>query len=269
MRIIRPGGDEQDDRERDLGDDERVARAVTLAAGAREAAAFLERRREVRRRELQHRDQAEEESCEQRNREREEQDERIDADLSSTRQPVGRIGDQRADAGVGETEPDDAADERERQALRQELPGDPARARAERGVDRQLLLPRLGAHQEQVGDVRAGDQQDEPDRAEQHPQHPADVADDVDRQRPDVRPELHVLEHLPREARRHREPIRDHRHHPRDVGVRLLERDARLQARDPLVAEVADVKLGAIEAERQHELRVAVEEAEAAPEGRR
>ena len=31
-----PGGDQQHDRQRDLGDDQRVARAVTLAAGARE-----------------------------------------------------------------------------------------------------------------------------------------------------------------------------------------------------------------------------------------
>ena len=48
-------------------------------------------------------------------------------------------------------------------------------------MDGELLLPRLGAHQEEVGDVRARDEQDDADRAEEHPQHAPDVADDVDR----------------------------------------------------------------------------------------
>ena len=82
----------------------------------------------------------------------------------------------------------------------QQLPRDPPPAGAERGVDRQLLLPAFRAHEEQIGDVRAGDEQNEADRAEQHPQHAADVADDVHRERPDVRCHLHVVEHLAREA---------------------------------------------------------------------
>ena len=49
----------------------------------------------------------------------------------------------------------------------------------------------------------------------------------------------------------------------RDVGVGLLDRDARLQPRDALIAEVADEHLGAIEPERQHERRVVAQEAEA------
>ena len=59
---------------------------------------------------------------------------------------------------------------------------------AEREANRQFLLARLGAHEEQVRDVRAGDEQDEADGAEQNPQHVADVADDVDVERTDQRP---------------------------------------------------------------------------------
>ena len=139
----------------------------------------------------------------------------------------------------------------EHQALREQLPRDAPPARAERGMNRQLLLPSLGAHQEQVGDVGARDQQHDADRAEQDPEHLADVADDVLRQRPDVRPDPRLLEHLPGEPGRQREALDDHRQHPRDVGVGLLDGDARLQPRDPLVAEVADEDLGAVEAERQ------------------
>ena len=82
-----------------------------------------------------------------------------------------------------------------------------AAAGAERGVNRQLLLPPFGAHEEQVRDVRARDQQHDPDRAEEHPQHAADVPDHVGRERTDVWPEPHLVEHLPGEAVRQREPL--------------------------------------------------------------
>ena len=198
-----PRRDEQDDGERDLGDDQTVARAVTLASGARETPTFLERRREVRRHEFHDRQQAEEEPRQQRNGEREQQDEWIDPDLAGAGQAVRRVGDERPDAGICQAEADDPAREGKGEAFRQQLPGDPARARAERGVDRQFLLPRLGAHQEQIRDVGAGDQQDQADRAEEHPEHASNVADHVGSERPDVGADLDVVEHLAREAGRH------------------------------------------------------------------
>ena len=84
----------------------------------------------------------------------------------------------------------------ERHALHQQLAGDPSRAGAERRAHRELLLPRLGADQQQVGDVRARDEQHHADRAHQHPQHALDVADEVVLQRPDVRRDARLLEHL-------------------------------------------------------------------------
>ena len=54
-----------------------------------------------------------------------------------------------------------------------------------------------------------------------------------------------------------------HRDQARDVRVRLLERHARFQPGHALIAEVADEQLGAVEAEGEDELRVAIEEAEA------
>ena len=108
------------------------------------------------------------------------------------------------DARIRQAEADHAAREREREAFRQQLPGDPARASAERGVNRQLLLSRLGPDQEQVGNSVIDRRQ--ADGAEEHPEDTSDVAIHVGRERPDVGADLDVVEHLAREAGRHREP---------------------------------------------------------------
>ena len=63
-------------------------------------------------------------------------------------------------------------------------------------------------------------------------------------------PIFDVVEHLAREAGRHREPIRDDRDQARDVGVGLLDRHAGLQPRDTAVAEVGRVQFRPVEAER-------------------
>ena len=52
-------------------------------------------------------------------------------------------------------------------------------AGAERGADRDLALAHRGAHEQQVGDVRARDQDDDADRGEQRQQRRPDAADDL------------------------------------------------------------------------------------------
>src|ERR671934_130294 len=51
-------------------------------------------------------------------------------------------------------------------------------ARAERGTDRHLLLPRRAAGEQQVRDVGAADEQHQRDRAEQHEEWRTEIADD-------------------------------------------------------------------------------------------
>ena len=63
-----------------------------------------------------------------------------------------------------------AAGERDDQALDQQLPDDGAAGGAHRGPHGQLALARAAARQQQVGDVGARDQQQEPHRAQQQPQ---------------------------------------------------------------------------------------------------
>ena len=72
-----------------------------------------------------------------------------------------------------------------------------------------------------------------------------------------------------REPRRQPEATEQRRNQPRDVGVGLLDRDARLQPRDALIAEVAEEDLRAIEAERQDDRRVVAKEREVLREARR
>ena len=115
-----------------------------------------------------------------------------------------------------------AADDRQHHALGEQLADDAAARAAERGADRDLALAARGAHQQQVRDVRARDQQHEADGAEQHEQrlpHVADehLADRIDAERC-VRPER-VLELRCEVGRRRFQP-----------RLRLLERDAGLQA---------------------------------------
>ena len=73
-------------------------------------------------------------------------------------------------------QPEHAAGQREQDAFGQQLPDDAAASRADGRADRDLALAARRAHEQQVGDVRARDQQDEADGAEQDPERRPDVA---------------------------------------------------------------------------------------------
>ena len=64
-------------------------------------------------------------------------------------------------------------------AFREQLAGNPPASGSERGADGHLPLPRGRAREQEVGDVRAGDEQDKRDRAQQHEQRSLHIADDL------------------------------------------------------------------------------------------
>ena len=102
----------------------------------------------------------------------------------------------------------------------QQLLHDPGPARAERAAQRDLLGAPVGAHQHQVGEVGAGDEQHERDRAEQDEQRQPGVADQVVVQRHDQRaPVLVVGRVLLLPGARDRV----------EIGLRRAPRHARLQ----------------------------------------
>jgi hypothetical protein len=100
--------------------------------------------------------------------------------------------------------------------------------RAQRGADGVFARPRGRAREQQVADVDARDGQHEPDRAQQHPQNRPDIADQP------------LLE---RDDRRAVAPVGigvsfgQPPHDAVQVGLRLLNRDARLEPADAVQAQ--------------------------------
>jgi hypothetical protein len=139
----------------------------------------------------------------------------------------------------------------------------------ERGANRQLLLPRLGADQQQVGDVRTGDEQDHGDRPHQDPQHRLHVADEIVLEGHHLRRDTCLFEHLDVATRERRELRQRDRDQPRHFRVRLRHGRSRLEARDGRVAEVAEEHLAAVEAIGDNERDAAIEEAEGVGQARR
>ncbi|HVT19000.1 MAG TPA: hypothetical protein VHQ90_22815 [Thermoanaerobaculia bacterium] len=80
---------------------------------------------------------------------------------------------------MGEGQPERAGGHADEQRLGQCGGGEAAAARPQGGADRGLVPASLAARQQEVGDVGAGDQKDEPDRPEQDPEGLAHLADHV------------------------------------------------------------------------------------------
>ena len=82
-------------------------------------------------------------------------------------------------AGVGERQSEAGAGEREDDGFGQRLPYQRPTAAAHRGAHGEFALAQGGADQQEVGDVGAGDQQQEDDGAHQGQQRGAHFFDDV------------------------------------------------------------------------------------------
>ena len=242
---------EQHEREGELGGHEGAASARGGAARAL-AAVEGERAGESGGRGLERRRDAEEERRSDRQRAGEDQHPRVDPRVVDARQRRGREPDQGGAAETGQGDAERAAGRGEHEALDQELTDQPPAARAEGRPHGHLVPPAQRPREQQVGDVRAGDQEDEADRARQ------------DRER---RP--HRTRELVAEGNdRHRsgrivggvlgsEPAAD----SIEVFAGLGEGDALFQASDRLqvLAAAAGVRRGRVVAERRPDLGRLVE----------
>ena len=175
--------DQQHERQSHLGDDQQRARLVLPEPAARSAAALLERRRS---------DRCATNAAPGTGRRRGRSASETIAVNASTRQSTptpepstpmrgmlpGFTASSARMPSDAKRQPEHAAHQRQHDALGQQLPHDPAAAGAHRRADRDLPLADGRAHQQQVRDIRARDQQDEGDRAQQHPQRRPHVADD-------------------------------------------------------------------------------------------
>jgi hypothetical protein len=153
------GADEQHERNRDLRDDQHVARAKAAPAGLdRHISAQASRQLGP----PQHdRHDAEEQAGQHGDADREGEHQPVDGDLHGARREArGEVDEQIADEPRAE-QTQRAAGQRQHDAFRHELTRDSSAARAKRGADGQLALAPQHPRQRQVGDVGGDEQQDE------------------------------------------------------------------------------------------------------------
>ena len=185
-----PGAGEQHHRERHLGHDQRAAHPRPAAIGDRATPGLLQRSGQAGRRRLERGHHPEDEAGHDRQAERERDHVAVDPHVVQPRN-TGRLEpDQHVDAPDRQQQPETAADDAEDDAFGEELADEAAAGGAERAAHRHLAFARRRAREQQVGDVGAGDQQDEADGAEKHQHGLADVADHrlVERDRGEVEP---------------------------------------------------------------------------------
>ncbi len=168
---------EQNDGEADFHDYENALRA--MASASRAARAFPEGFLRICIGAMEGWSEAEEDAGDDGNYQGEEQDILIDADFRGTRQAVGRRRQNQAGPPTGEQHTDRCGAQRQQDAFRQQLAHDPSAFGAQRGANGELALARRGARQQQIGDISAGDDQDESDRTDQQQQRGLDVPDHV------------------------------------------------------------------------------------------
>ena len=99
--------------------------------------------------------------------------------IVEARQARGAQLQQAVHAPDRDQQPERAADGREQHAFGEQLRDEARASRAEGPADRHLALPHGRPREQQVGDVRAGDQQHEADGGEQRHERRPDVADEI------------------------------------------------------------------------------------------
>ena len=160
------GAEQQDDGERHLRGGERAAEALPAEAGRGSRRAVAQRLGEVEPQHPQGRGESEEERRRDRERGREEQQAGLDPDRRERRKPRRSVRGDPAHAGPGDGEAEQGTRAGQDEALGQELPDEPRLPRADRRAHRDLALAPLGPGEQQVRDVGARHQEQEPDRAE-------------------------------------------------------------------------------------------------------
>ena len=123
----------------------------------------------------------------------------VDRRLGQPRKARRCIGPQHSHRDAGERDAQRSAEDRQHGAFCNEQSRKSRRAGAERHADGQLTTSRLAAHEQEAGDVRAGDEQHEHHRAEHDEQHWPHASGDLFLDRNDERMEAdirHVAELL-------------------------------------------------------------------------
>ncbi len=172
-----PGAGEQHEGERELRSDQDVAQAAAPSSLHRAPLSFPQGFRQVAPGGLEGRRETERDPGQKRDREREGEHAAVESDGLDARELLGAERDEEVRSPQGEKRSAGAAEKREHEALGQELAEHPGAAGPESGADRDLPLSRRRAREQHVGDVGAGDQEDERHRRQEHEERRPDVSD--------------------------------------------------------------------------------------------
>jgi hypothetical protein len=163
-------------------------------------APLADRRRQISLARLKCRHEAEADSGEHAERGREGENEAVDVDLVRTGQQ-SRWGHchQRAHAGHGQRDAYRTTEARQQNALGEQLPDEARSVGAERDAHCHFMPARRGAHQQQVGNVGAGDEQHERHCSGKDVQRPLDVANNEKRNWKDLGHEMRLATEVGRD----------------------------------------------------------------------
>ena len=239
--------DEQNERERYFRDDHAMTQLPPAAKTRGTPPNRAQDVHHVSTRRTQRRNEAAQDRRDETGQYREGQHPWIDGDRLEAGQILRSEREQRLDATPRQREPQDRSDDSDDQAFGQHLAHELQPSRADRGAHRQFATASRGTHDEQVRDVRTGDEQDERDGAHQRQDRRPHVADQI-------------LEHRDRsevEARRlfDGKLFAQVRRDAVDERLRLLNGDARLQACDHAERDVVAIGRFEVEAGRGPHIR--------------
>ena len=166
-----PGADEQNKGERQFCDHQRAAQTPPARAAARAApSTFAKTRGWISPRHAPGRREAERHAGEQADERGEREHARVGSNVAGAREIFRQQCDDSRGAPEREQQPGRAPEQREHDALGQQLSHDPPSPRAQGRADADFPLPRRGASEQQIGDVHASDEQHAARRAEQDQQ---------------------------------------------------------------------------------------------------
>ena len=174
----------QHDRQRDFGHGHRHEPARRAAAGARRARAVVHERFHIAAEQTNRWRKSDDRPGDDEHGERKEQDAPVERHGVEARQLRRADREQRAETQRPDGDSDDRARGRQHHRLREELANQPAPSRAERRAHGHLARPRRAAREQQVGDVHAREEEQQPGRRHDDDQDRPQVADDRVDQRP-------------------------------------------------------------------------------------
>ena len=157
-------------------------------------------------------------------------DRQVEPDFAAARQLLNIQRAKQAQRTPTHRQPERRRHERQHQAFGDQLPRNPCARRSERQARRELLQPRARAHEDEVRDVHAANQQNEERAAPQQIQGRPHVADHIVLQPRDDRVEAGVDDDL----LELRKSLEVGRVQPVDLGLRLLHGRTRFQPADLL-----------------------------------